>query len=174
MSQEYPLLSIHGWMSDQERDWLYETAKQMSSIVEIGSYQGKSTHALLSGCKSGIVTAVDHWEGQEGQFKVDGGEAVYQAFLENCGKFPNLVIEKMSSKEAAEKFLKEGKKFDMVFLDAGHNYEDVKEDLALWHDLGIKLLCGHDYDEAPVKKAVDEFLNITGLCGSIWYYKLDN
>ncbi len=55
---EYKDLGIQGWMSLKELNWLYQQAKKCDSILEIGSWKGRSTHALLSGCK-GIVTCVD-------------------------------------------------------------------------------------------------------------------
>ena len=49
-------------MTEAELQWLTERAAEASSVVEIGSWKGRSTAALLSGCK-GTVTAVDHFLG---------------------------------------------------------------------------------------------------------------
>ena len=48
-------------MYPAELEWLYKAAKRMKSIVEIGSWQGRSTYVLLSGCQ-GPVMAVDKWD----------------------------------------------------------------------------------------------------------------
>ena len=53
---------ITGFMSEPELTQLYKWACECESIVEIGSWRGRSTHALLSGCK-GKVYAVDHFGG---------------------------------------------------------------------------------------------------------------
>jgi predicted O-methyltransferase YrrM len=48
---------------------------------------------------------------------------------------------------------------DFVFIDASHNYEDVKRDINFWR-FKVKpggIICGHDYGSWPgVKQAVDE------------------
>jgi hypothetical protein len=52
--------------------------------------------------------------------------------------------------------------FDFVFIDAGHDFENVWADIKVWRNK-IKhggFLCGHDYDATRfpgVKEAVDEY-----------------
>jgi len=57
-------LQIPGWMSIRELIWLASTAKDCLSIVEFGSFQGRSTCALADNspdnCK---IYAVDPWTG---------------------------------------------------------------------------------------------------------------
>lgn len=47
---------------------------------------------------------------------------------------------------------------DMVFLDADHSYEAVKEELHWAKELDIPMVCGHDYGNPAfgVTRAVDE------------------
>ena len=51
--------------------------------------------------------------------------------------------------------------FDLVFIDAGHAYEQVSQDINLWYPKmkmsGI--FSGDDYFFPPVQKAVGEFVN---------------
>lgn len=54
--------SISGWMNSEELEWLYTTASEMDSILEIGAWCGRSTFALASGCK-GNVFSIDHFNG---------------------------------------------------------------------------------------------------------------
>jgi hypothetical protein len=166
--------NIQGWMTPEELQFLYMTAKGVNSVLEIGSWRGRSTHALLSGCK-GRVTAVDHFKGS-----AQSGDAtnwlakesdIYKEFMDNVGNFSNLRVIKASSKGARE-ILKE-EVFDMIFIDGEHSYEAVKEDIALWKDKAKVILCGHDYCSAwiPVQQAVDESIVKDGVVGSIWFKK---
>jgi predicted O-methyltransferase YrrM len=81
---------IQGWMSETELLWLFNTAKEMNSVVEIGSWKGRSTHALLSGCK-GTVYAVDHFLGSVDERETYHAEAktrdIYKDFMGNVGSF---------------------------------------------------------------------------------------
>lgn len=168
---EYGDPLITGWMRFPELQFLYETSKKHKTIAEVGSFKGKSTHALLSGGAN--VTAIDHFEGSQEELDgTHGQQGIYEAFLENTKVFKNLTVKKMSGEEAA----KDGEMYDCVFLDAGHSYEEVKEDIKNWLPHAKKMLCGHDYSPAwsGVMKAVDEaFGKPDGVCDSIWFVDLN-
>jgi hypothetical protein len=53
---------IPGWMSAADLQWLGEQAKSKDIIVELGSYQGRSTRALGDNVRV-CVFAVDDWQG---------------------------------------------------------------------------------------------------------------
>ena len=165
--------SIPGWMSLVQLNWLYDTSKEMDSIVEIGSWKGKSTHALLSGCK-GTVWAVDHFKGSwaDEAHKEARERDIYPDFLENVGRFKNLKVLKMSSKEAAKQF--KDKSVDMVFIDGGHTYEEVKQDIEMWLPKAKKLICGHDYQGGDVSQAVDEKFDKVDNINGIWVHKIND
>ena len=88
---------------------------------------------------------------------------------------------RMPSLEAVEKF--EDHSLDFVFIDASHEYEDVKKDIAAW----IKkvkpggVIAGHDYyindfDYFPgVKQAVNESFvdKHLQLCEDCWVYHVE-
>ena len=74
-----------GWMYPEELEWLYEAAKRMNSIVEIGSWQGRSTYVLLSGCR-GPVVAVDKWDVELMKSSRDA-QVARRAFFENTERF---------------------------------------------------------------------------------------
>jgi tetratricopeptide (TPR) repeat protein len=163
---------IEGWTSFRELLWLYTRATEMTSILEIGSWCGRSGNALLSGCK-GKVTCVDTFKGTDDvndlTYKQGENNSVYEKFMNTNGHFENLEVLKMSSKEAFE-VLKD-RKFDMIFVDANHTYEGVKEDIEMYQGLATKIFCGHDYTYPwlGVKAAVDECVGPVGLEDSIWY-----
>lgn len=173
---DYPANTITGWMSFKEQTFLYDTAKKMDSVVELGSWKGKSTHALCSS-KCPSVTAIDTWMGSKAEPDAhaqakDG--SVYKEFLDNMKGFTNLTIIKDDINNQVDKF--EDGSVDMIFIDAGHTYEEVKNDILKWKSKAKKVLCGHDYCSAwqGVKDAVDEILGKPDeIYDTIWVKYLD-
>jgi len=164
----YDAPDIQGWMSPNELNWLYERAKEMESVVEIGCWKGKSTHALLSGCP-GPVFAVDHFQGNSDELKGQHAEAtrhdIGEDFKRNVGHFPNLVLMRMAS-IGASKFFKD-KSINMVFIDGCHIKEEVKADIQAWMPVCRRLLCGHDF--SVIKEALTDMnLNFKTEVGTIW------
>jgi len=159
---------IEGWMSKEELNWLYKIASGVESIVEVGSWKGKSTHALLSACK-GTVYAVDHFKGSPGEVAHKGVKNIYKDFIKNVGHFKNLKVIKSDSIKAAKKF--KGK-VDFVFIDGAHDYESVKNDIKAWLPKARLIIAGHDFQWAGVQKAVTEKFGFVHRQDTIWYRKL--
>ncbi len=165
-----PTPEIQGWMGKDSLAWLYERAQQMESIVEIGSWKGRSTHALLSGCR-GPVFAVDHFKGSPDELNGAHGEAarrdIFPDFWQNVGGFRNLVLFRMESTEAAKYFAP--KSVDMVFIDGCHMKQAVMADINAWAPKCRKLLCGHDAGYKTVQEAIRDcgFTN-TRENGGMW------
>ena len=176
-------ISINGWMLSTELEWLAAQAKRRKNIVEIGSWMGRSTRALADSTR-GHVLAVDTWRGSDEPechriLKGQDVEWLFKEFYKNledhikAGKVSPFQI---TSREAAKHCHLE--QFDMIFIDASHDYDNVNADLAAWFPLLAPggLICGHDYNAAHpgVMQAVTEFFpepervkKIAG--GSIWY-----
>lgn len=141
---------IEGWMSLIELLFLYELAQKMDKIAELGSYKGRSTYALCSGCHGQVLTIDD--------FSMTDRQSLYR----NVGHFNNLTIIDGKSDEFALPI-------DMLFIDADHTYEAVKKDIETWRPYVKRLICGHDYDIDSVKQAVLETLGEPDeVVGSIW------
>jgi predicted O-methyltransferase YrrM len=157
-------------MTDEEMMYLYRKSTEMDTIVELGCWKGRSTHAIASGCK-GIVYAIDHFKGSpcDGETaEIAKEQDIYSIFTENTIQFNNIIVLKMSTTDASETF--DDKSVDMVFIDAGHNYVNVSTDIKNWLPKAKKLICGHDFPHEPVKRAVEEtFGKPDGIVGSIWY-----
>lgn len=166
---------IEGWIGDDERQWLYDKAHGMRVIVEIGSWMGRSTHALLSGCR-GTVYAVDHFNGSPSE--VNGAhsrarnEDIGAIFLKNVGQWEHLKLLRMPSLEAVKQFPDQS--VDMVWIDGGHDYDRITADIAAWWPKCRVLMCGHDANQDGVPQALKEFeakYNTTIKRGpsAIWY-----
>ena len=172
-------LSIPGWMSEPELQWLFDTASKMDSVVELGCYQGRSTFALLQGCK-GPVYAVDTWQ----DFMGTGADNL-GLFRENlrarleAEAFLRLMTYPGTTAQAAIAWddLKISRP-DMVFVDADHLEAGVLQDLTLWTPRAKRLICGHDYgnsDWPDVKTVVDRFFGenrVSNPVGLIWAVEL--
>ena len=176
---------IQGWMTRPELEWLYEKAKEMQSVVEIGAFKGRSTFVLASACNgdSGKVYVVDPFTfgGDWSKFcspdlGLKDGEDFMPEFLKNVGHFPHLTVIKKPSVEGAHHELMPAE-VDMVFIDGDHSYEGLTADLKAWDPKTKKLLCGHDLDD-PMYPGVRQALQaaygadrIGKGPGQIWYLK---
>ena len=59
---------LDGWLTDDEATGLYRVARKLprnATIVEIGSWQGKSTYCLAKGLRLGKVHAIDPFNADE-------------------------------------------------------------------------------------------------------------
>lgn len=164
---------IAGWMDDVELQWLHDQAAGMGSVVEVGSWLGRSTHALLSACK-GTVYAVDHFHGSPSERETTHAPAakedIYAAFMGNVGHFPNLTVLRGDSPTMAEQFTGQA---DMVFIDGDHSAAGCLADIRAWLPKTRRLLCGHD----RAQEGVPEALAQSGLKwqpgpSSIWFVNL--
>ena len=165
----YPENSIQGWMTIDELRWLHQEAVASRSVVEVGAWAGRSTHALLTGCK-GLVTVVDTW--LEPIMGFDN-QAARLGFCSNTEGFGNLSIIEKDSLRAARTFKKGS--VDMVFLDANHGYAGVLADLKVWTPKTSRLICGHDYSKnwPGVVQAVNEFFGGKHeVFGAIWFVRV--
>jgi predicted O-methyltransferase YrrM len=145
-------------MSDVSLRWLYDRAAESSSVLEVGSWKGKSTHALLSGCK-GPVFAVDHFKGNPEEIHGAHAEAkshnIFTDFWQNVGRFDNLVVLRMDSVLASKFFAP--RSIDMIFIDGSHTRNAVLLDLIVWQPKCRRLFCGHDIAYAGVRDALTDF-----------------
>jgi len=170
----------YGQIGDDEVRWLAEHAEHRQKLVELGSWTGKSTRALVDNTP-GEVWAVDTWRMKEIhptlQTFMKSDDWAFEEFMKNLGDAKNLRVVRQTSLEAAHS-LQSLAPFDMVFIDADHSYEAVKADILAWQPLlsSDGLLCGHDYYPTEptwcgVGKALEElFPHINLMSGtSIWW-----
>jgi len=167
-----------GWMIANELIWLHDNAKGKKRILEVGSWKGRSTHALCTGAAKtgGAVYAVDHFGGssEEGDYTHGADpEETYNAFRENTKQFSSLVVHRADSLEAAKEY-PDGF-FDMIFIDGTHDFENVRADILAWAPKCRGLLSGHDFSptwpnvQAAVRSAIGE---PDGVDCSIWHKKI--
>jgi len=146
-------------------------------IVEVGSWKGKSTAFLLVEAwnKSPRIEiyAVDTWLGSEehaGEECIKNG-TLYEEFLANVKPVSRqLVPLRMTSLKGANFFPDQC--LDSVFIDAAHDYENVKADIAAWLPKVKKggVIAGHDYmcGWPGVDRAVAEAFNSVDFQQNCW------
>jgi len=157
-----------------------------SKFVEVGSWKGRSSSyiavEIVNSKKDIEFYCVDTWEGSLEHKSGDVEKSLltlYETFINNMKPVESYYIPlKLSSEIASKKF--KDKSLDFVFLDASHEYEDVKTDIEKWLPK-IKsggILAGHDYytgfyDYFPgVKKAVNEKLSNFSTGEYCWVYQV--
>jgi precorrin-6B methylase 2 len=161
-------LEVEGYMLEDELSWLGQQAQFRKTIVEIGSYLGRSTCALAANTQ-GTVYALDDWEGPR-DVPDANPNTVFDRYVLNVARYSNIVSMRCDHARPPEL-----PSPDMVFIDGSHKYEDVRRDIAYWKSkLAIGgLLCGHDYNWDGVYEAVQEFCPKAKpvFATAIWYWK---
>jgi len=130
-------------------DMIKELFPENAKVVEIGTGAGVSTEVFALLC--GEVVTTDLPEAEPWRF----------AAKDVFARYPNIKHFTMDSCKLAS--IMPDRSFDAGYVDAGHEYPDVKRDLIAWLPK-IRIggyLCGHDYIDRPahgfgIIKAVNE------------------
>jgi len=142
-----------------------------STFIEIGSWKGQSAAymvvEIINSKKDIKFICVDTWNGSIEHQSYDEISDLYNIFKNNMSPFKSYYTDlRLPSVEASKLF--NDNSIDFIFIDASHEYEDVKNDIIHWLPKVKKngILSGHDYwadsDSWPgVKKAVNELLKNT-------------
>ena len=160
--------NISGWFTFPE---LYRNIVLLypnnSHFVEVGTWLGQSAAymavEIINSNKNIKFDCVDTWKGSEEHIneKVIFQDTLYENFLSNIEPVKSVVNPIRNTSIEASK-LYEDNSLDFVFLDAAHDYENVKNDIDAWYPK-VKsggVLAGHDYSSAwhEVVHAVNTFL----------------
>jgi predicted O-methyltransferase YrrM len=185
---------IKGFMNPKELVELYYTALKNPPfddapmrVLEIGSWKGRSAHALCSAMIDKLrpealamseIVFVDNWS-KEKDLMVEEGSA-FKAFKENIldnvkfeGIRKNLI---MGTSDDLFKAYKNKPPFDLVFIDADHNYDpfvkDVHNSWDLLRERGFMI--GHDFRPKLSGRVADAVNDLFGkgyyetMAGSLW------
>jgi predicted O-methyltransferase YrrM len=132
---------VQGWMSPGQAATLYDAARRCPSggtIVEIGSFQGRSTIVLASAAAPDVaVIAIDPHAGNDrGPQELDGfadaaadDHAVFLANLERAGVADRVRHLRMFSDAALGDV--EGD-VDVLYIDGAHRYAPARADIRDW------------------------------------------
>jgi predicted O-methyltransferase YrrM len=159
-------------------------------ILEMGSWNGSgSTKFLLQSVPEAQVVCIDHWSNDENDYvQEECGieevrklwyqiEVLFETFLVNTWEYQDRLTPLKAKTENG--LLQLGKlniPFDMIYIDAHHDYKSVLHDIEvsskLWPNATI---VGDDYTWPGVRQAAHEFADKNNLeiviVGNCWYYK---
>ena len=151
--------NLDGWLSDNEALGLYAVANRLgrnSKVVEIGSWQGKSTYCIAKGLKKGKVYAIDPFNADAGQDVASeneyqlkkGNDDLLQNFKRNMQGLN--VMEKIEIKKGySYEFNNDFTDINFLFIDGDHSIKGCTSDFELYSP---KIVTGgfiafHDYYE---------------------------
>ena len=161
-----------------------------SSVIELGSWMGKSTNyfatKLKEANKNVRFTSIDTFKGSVGYDNLlhrtmlkPFDNDLYTEFSNNSiisNNFDNIQVIKDTSDNAKNLFLNNSQ--DFIMVDAGHEYDDVKNDINNWF-YKVKpggIIAGDDYGTnifEGLTKAVNEYFygQVTSKEGWVWFRK---
>lgn len=130
------------------------------TMVEVGLGFGDFSAYLLGTFCRLSLTSVESWRGRFMKTRMtDARDGVMERMQPYLDEYDYRVLE-MDSGDAANHF--GDCSLDCVYIDAGHDYRNVKADIGYWFPK-VKLggiFCGHDYKKVGVpgvRTAVNEF-----------------
>jgi predicted O-methyltransferase YrrM len=167
-------MKVHGF--DRVEMLKYLKEKYFNSdnikIAEIGVLYGDYSLSIRDVFKNSELYLIDLWQTQGNDFYYSARDGVAdQAYDKVKIRFENdkqSFLLKGKSEDMAKKF--EDNSFDLVYIDADHSYEGVKNDINTWVKKVKKggIIAGHDWDPDPnmaeasqfgINKALTEYLN---------------
>jgi predicted O-methyltransferase YrrM len=139
----------------------YRKTEEMS-MIEIGSYAGESTKIFSENFKQviSIDPFINDYDSNDITCQFMPLDKVYDIFKQVLNQHPNIKHIRMTSDDAIREIKDE--KFDFVYIDGLHTYEQIKKDITNYLPLLNEnaLIGGHDYhlNWYGVVKGINEIL----------------
>ncbi len=136
------------------------------TVVEVGTLFGLTARELDHWVQGGKIIAVDNFSWNP--FGLP--PAVHEAFTRRILRGTSVALVNASSGDWRANLQSVP---DMIFFDADHRYEAVREELLWAKEKGIRIISGHDYGNPNprfgVTRAVDEVfgkenVEVVGMC----------
>jgi len=181
---DYPS-DLHGW-NDHESHFT-RLAPDAKLVIEVGAWKGRGTLALARSCPNATIVAIDTWLGAKEMWLNKADPERYGALRLKNG-IPQLAFEFLAnmmrggvhdrvmplplpSNIALGMCLELNLKPDLVYIDASHEYEDVKSDIIKTLALEPGVICGDDYQPGwpGVVQVVDELIPDANKAGHFWW-----
>lgn len=142
------------------------------NVVEVGSWQGRSTIALAEASYPAWVHAVDTWLGSRNEVSalIADSRDVYAEFLANleATDTTNVRVFRMGWRDY---FGEHHDPIRFLFIDAEHSYVEVRDNIAAALPLMVAggIICGDDAHHPPVQRAVIEAFPEAQCIATLWW-----
>lgn len=156
---------MHGWLSEDVKRGLLNLGALLSgpflTILEIGTWLGKSAEFLLQHYQVSELITVDTFQGSPEHHKRPEWNEILNAGLEEQA-IRNLwlykdrcTIVKRDSHRAINELRQIGIQPDIVYVDGSHEYHDVLNDVGMsLHSFPDAIICGDDLYWRGVESAL--------------------
>lgn len=101
-----------------------------TNVLEIGSFEGRTTNWILDKYPEAHVTCVDTWEGSE-EHTNDMKDGLFERFSNNISRFPGRVTVRRGMSGVVLRTFPCDPTFDLVYVDGSHYSRDALEDAIL-------------------------------------------
>lgn len=111
------------------------------TLLEVGSWKGESVRIFADYFKT--VVCIDPWDVDNAPEPMKPDVEIAEAMINKLVREKKNIIKiKGTSVEVAKNMID---KFDVIYIDALHEYNDVMNDIIAWNDKALKFIGGHDY-----------------------------
>jgi hypothetical protein len=167
-----------GWCCGDTKNMLKDVINELDPDcgAEIGSFKGQSAYYMCETSEKLLLVCIDHWQGSpEHVARGMNLDNLYETFIDNTKKHQKRIIPvRMPSSEGLPR-LAQICIPSFIFIDGLHTYSGVCHDITLATHLFPKaILCGDDYNQDSVKKAVHDCADgrkIKDFNGRAWRYE---
>lgn len=176
---------IENWFAAPSQEALANLGRSVVEvdglIVEIGSWEGRSTIALANAVHPRSVKAVDTWEGSPGEISAElaAKRDVFGRFQANVAHYTkgNVDVYRMGWREWMDRWENFPEvRFALVFIDAEHTYTEVRDNLLAVLPLMAAggIICGDDAHHPPIREALDEVFGLDTLDfqATLWIHRV--
>lgn len=165
---------LWGSISDEEEPSIIELTRQASSlpgpIIEVGALFGFTTQLIATyKPEKKQLIAIENFSWNPFLIPPEHHRIITRRVLRYNILYSNTTIFDGSARTFYESY--EGAPPAMVFIDADHSYEAIKEDIRWARQSGARIISGHDYCESTpgVQRAVHEaFCDDVEVIGTLW------
>lgn len=146
--------SIDGFLCNYQIPFMYAFSTfQKGQMAEIGCWQGRTTNIIKVANRKLDLVCVDTFRGSEEhkeyleKNKITNFKSIFEKNLVDRQNYSNVKVIEDTSANASKLFYNET--FDVIWIDAAHDYENVKLDINSWYPKLKKggIMLGHDYPD---------------------------